>query len=403
MDLFVARQPIFDRDQNVIAYELLFRSATGGPVADTEFDRAALKVIRDIFFVFGLDQLTSGKKAFINLSRNALIEGNVTIFPPEKTVVEILETIEPDEEVIDACQALKQGGYKIALDDFIYRQEMEPLIQLADYIKIDFKQTVGEERKRMLDYFAGNGVQLVAEKVETHDEFHNAFDLGYPYFQGFFICEPEIVSSKDIPGFKLNYLRFLREVNKPELDLAKLEEIIKQDVSLSYKLLRYLNSAWFGWRNEVASIKSALVKLGEKPTKKWASMVAYSNIAEDKPSELLLTSLMRARFCELVGPEARMKGKELDLFLMGMFSLIDALMDRPMNQVLQELSVSDDVKSALLGDDSPLNKVYRLVLAYERGDWDDMLAHSSELGIERTRIPELYTEAVEWADQIYRM
>jgi EAL and modified HD-GYP domain-containing signal transduction protein len=298
---------------------------------------------------------------------------------------------------------LKQGGYKIALDDFIYRQEMEPLIQLADYIKIDFKQTVGKERKRMLDYFAGNGVQLVAEKVETHDEFHNAFDLGYPYFQGFFICEPEIVSSKDIPGFKLNYLRFLREVNKPELDLAKLEEIIKQDVSLSYKLLRYLNSAWFGWRNEVTSIKSALVKLGETPTKKWASMVAYSNIAEDKPSELLLTSLMRARFCELVGPEARMKGKELDLFLMGMFSLIDALMDRPMNQVLQELSVSDDVKSALLGDDSPLNKVYRLVLAYERGDWDDMLAHSSELGIERTRIPELYTEAVEWADQIYRM
>jgi len=403
MDLFLARQPIFDRQQSVIAYELLFRSSSGGPVPDSEYEQAALNVIRDIFFVFGLEHLTTGKKAFINVSRRALIEEKVTIFPPDQTVIEIVETIEPDPEVITACTNLKHAGYKLALDDFTYREELEPLIALADYIKIDFKQTLGEERKALLEKFKGTEIELIAEKVETHSEFNEAYAYGYPYFQGYFICEPELIAGKDIPGFKINYLRFLREVNQPSLDLDKLEQIIKQDVSLSYKLLRYLNSAWFGWRTEVTSIKGALVRLGEQPTKKWASLVAYTNLAEDKPSELLLTSLIRARFCELAGPEAGLKGKDLDLFLMGMFSLIDALVDRPLVEVLDEVSVSDEVKNALLGKPSQINRIYQLVLAYERGEWDRVLSMANELSMDRSRILECYTQAVEWAGQIFRM
>jgi c-di-GMP-related signal transduction protein len=403
MDLFLARQPIFDRQQNVIAYELLFRSASGGPVPDAEYEQAALNVIRDIFFVFGLEHLTTGKKAFINVSRRALVEEKITIFPPEQTVVEVVETIEPDTEVVAACGKLKQAGYKIALDDFIYHEKFDPLIELADYIKIDFKQTLGDERKQMLDRFAGKKVQLIAEKVETHREFNEAYAYGYPYFQGFFICVPEIIAGRDIPGFKVNYLRFLREVNQPTLNMDKLEQVIKQDVSLSYKLLRYLNSAWFGWRTEVTSIKGALVRLGEKPTKKWASMVAYTNLAEDKPSELLLTSLIRARFCELTGPEAGIKGKDLDLFLTGLFSLIDALVDRPLAEVLDEVSVSQEVKDTLLGKPSPIVKVFQLVVAYERGDWIRVLSLVSELSMDRTRILECYTQSVEWADRVFRM
>lgn len=402
MDLFLARQPIFDRQQNAIAYELLFRAAGGGPVLQADYEQAALDVIRDIFFVFGLEHLTSGKKAFINVSRRALLEEKIAIFPPDQIVVEILETIEPDDEVIAACKNLKNAGYKLALDDFIYYEAMDPLIALADYLKIDFTQTRGDERKKILDRFGGS-LQIVAEKVETHEEFNEALQYGYPLFQGFFICEPEIVLGKDVPGFKINYLRFLREINQPALNLDKLEQIIRQDVSLSYKLLRYLNSAWFGWKTEVKSIKSALVKLGEKPTKKWASMVAYTNLAEDKPSELLLTSLIRARFCELIGPEGGVKGKELDLFLTGMFSLIDVLVDRPMKEVLEDLSVSDEVKNTLLDDGTPLSKVFHLVLAYERGEWDTVLSTAQALGIERAMIPDCYTKAVEWADQIFRM
>lgn len=401
MDLFLARQPIFDRHQSVIAYELLFRSSSGGPVPDSEYEQAALNVIRDIFFVFGLEHLTTGKKAFINVSRRALIEEKVTIFPPEQTVIEIVESIEPDTEVIAACTSLKQAGYKLALDDFVYREEMEPLIELADYIKIDFKQTHGEERKHLLDRFSGGKIELIAEKVETHREFNEAYAYGYPYFQGYFICEPELIAGKDIPGFKVNYLRFLRELNQPTLDMDKLEQIIKQDVSLSYKLLRYLNSAWFGWRTEVTSIKGALVRLGEKPTKKWASMVAYTNLAEDKPSELLLTSLVRARFCELAGPEAGIKDKELDLFLMGMFSLIDALVDRPLEDVLEDVSVSEEVRNALLGKPSPIHSVYKLMLAYERGEWDRVVDLTEELSMDRARILDCYTQSVEWADQIF--
>lgn len=401
MDLFLARQPIFDRNRDVIAYELLFRSNSGGPVPDSQYEKAALDVIRDIFFVFGLEHLTGGKKAFINLSRRALVEEQVTIFPPGDIVVEILENIEPDDEVIAACSKLKQAGYALALDDFVYRPEMDPLIRLADYIKVDFKQTTGGQRGEVVRRFGGDNIKLLAEKVETHEEFHEALAYGYLFFQGYFICEPELVSRKDIPGFKVNYLRFMREVNQPEINLDKLEQIIKQDLSLSYKLLRYLNSAWFGWRAEVKSIKAALVKLGEKPTRKWASMVAYANLGEDKPSAVLLTSLIRARFCELMGPEADLKGRDLDLFLIGMFSLIDTLVDRPRDEVLDELKVSQDIKDALGMNDTPLSRIYRLVLAYERGHWDEALESARALGIESAHIPQRYTEAVEWAEQVF--
>ncbi len=403
MDLFVARQPIFDRAQQAIAYELLFRSATGGPVQAADYEQAALDVLRDIFFVFGLEHLTSGKKAFVNLSRRALVEEKVTIFPPETTIVEILEDIEPDEEVVAACANLKKAGYKLALDDFVYRESLDPLIELADYIKVDFKITAGEERRELINRYAGRQIQFIAEKVETHDEFHEAYECGYAFFQGFFICEPEIISSRDVPGFKVNYLHLLKEINRPDLDMDSLEEIIKHDVSLSYKLLRYLNSAWFGWRTEVKTIKAALIRLGEKPVRKWVSMIAFTNMAEDKPPELLLASLIRARFCELIGQEAKIKDKELDLFLMGMFSLIDALIDRPLPELLNELSLSKEVKEALLDDGASLGKVYRLVIAYERGDWESVASLADTLKATRTRVPECYTEAVEWADQVMRL
>lgn len=403
MDVFVARQPIFDRDQRAIAYELLFRSATGGPVHAADYEQAALDVLRDIFFVFGLENLTAGKKAFVNLSRRALVEEKVTIFPPETTIVEILEDIEPDDEVVDACRRLKEAGYKLALDDFVYRESLDPLIDLADYIKVDFKMTVGEERRAIIKRYAGRPIQFVAEKVETHEEFHEAYECGYAFFQGFFICEPEIMSSRDVPGFKVNYLRLLKEINAPGLDMGELEQIIKHDVSLSYKLLRYLNSAWFGWRTEVKTIKAALVRLGERPIRKWVSMIALTNLAEDKPPELLLASLIRARFCEMVGREAGLESRELDLFLMGMFSLIDALVDRPLMEILDELSLDEEIKHALLDDGDPLGAVYRLVVAYERGSWEDAVALSQRLGVEGTRLPECYTEAVEWADQVLRL
>lgn len=403
MDVFVARQPIFDRDQRAIAYELLFRSATGGPVHADDYEQAALNVLRDIFFVFGLENLTAGKKAFVNLSRRALLEEKVTIFPPQTTIVEILEDIEPDEEVIDACRRLKAAGYKLALDDFVYRESLDPLVELADYIKVDFKLTVGEERRAIINRYANRPIQFVAEKVETHEEFHEAYECGYAFFQGFFICEPEIVSSRDIPGFKVNYLRLLKEINGPGLDMDKLEEIIKHDVSLSYKLLRYLNSAWFGWRTEVKTIKAALVRLGERPIRKWVSMLAFTNLAEDKPPEVLLASLIRARFCELVGRDAGFESQELDLFLMGMFSLIDALIDRPLGEILDELSLSHEVKCALLDEGNGLGTIYHLVLAYERGSWEKVVGLAQQLGVESTRLPEYYTESVEWAEQVLRL
>lgn len=402
MDIFVARQPIFDRKRNVVAYELLFRSGTQNFFDFHDGDMAASRVIDGSLLGFGLDKLTSGRRAFINFTRSVLVQQLYALLPSQYAVIELLETVEPDPEVIQACQDLKKGGYTLALDDFVYHPKFQPLIELADIIKVDFMLSDEQERQRLPALLRGSNVDLLAEKVETHEDLTEALELGYKYFQGFFFCKPEIVQRKEIPGFKLNYLRFIQEVNRPDMDFDRLELIIKQEMSLSVKLLRYLNSAWFGWRHEVDSIRHAVRLLGERQIKKWASLVAMTGMGEDKPAELVVTSLTRGRFCELIAPHVGLSHRELELFLMGMLSLIDALMDRPLEDALAGMSVSGDVKATLMGDDSPLSPVYRLIQAYERVEWDRLFALAAELDIDGGTIAEIYADSVEWADEAFR-
>jgi EAL and modified HD-GYP domain-containing signal transduction protein len=402
MDIFVARQPIFDRKRNVVAYELLFRSGTDNFFDFHDGDMAASRVIDESLLGFGLDKLTAGRRAFVNFTRRVLVKQLYTLLPSRYVVIELLETVEPDQEVIQACIDLKDQGYTLALDDFVFHPKFRPLIELADIIKVDFLLSDKAERQKLPGLLRGSGVELLAEKVETHEDLTEALDFGYKYFQGFFFCKPEIVQKKGIPGFKLNYLRFIQEVNRPDMDFDRLELIIKQEMSLSVKLLRYLNSAWFGWRHEVDSIRHAVRLLGERQIKKWASLVAMTGMGDDKPTELVVTSLIRARFCELLAPHVGLKHRDLELFLMGMLSLIDALMDRPLEDALAGISISADVKAALLGEDSPLSPVYQIVQAYERVDWDRLFSLASSLEIDGGTIAEMYADSVEWADEAFR-
>jgi len=316
--------------------------------------------------------------------------------------VEILESTLADAEAVSACRRLKQAGYLIALDDFTLSPQSEPFLPFADVIKVDFQTTREHERKRLAHHLAPRGIRLLAEKVETHEDIHAARQIGYTYFQGYFYCKPQIVSTSGPSGFKPNYLRILQAVNKPELNLREVEEILKQEPSLLYKLLRYLNSAYFGLRAEITSIRHALSLLGEDKLRKWTSVAAMVHLAHNKPSELIVTSLVRARFCESLAVPLGMAAKETDLFLLGLMSTMDAVLGRHMSQVVREVPLAEEVAAALLNEQGSFYDVLTIVLALEKCSWHDISLPIRRLRLDESVVPGVYLHAVDWTTRIFQ-
>lgn len=403
MNAFVARQPIFDRNQNVVAYELLFRVSSQNSYNCLNGDTASLEVINNSFHLIGIDSLTGGKRAFINFTKNLLKSDIATILPKDLIVVEILEDIEIDDEIINACKRLKQLGYTIALDDFVYNPEFNELIKLADIIKIDFINTKGKERAEIVERFKFLGIKFLAEKVETQEEFKEALDIGYSYFQGYFFSKPLILSTRDIPTFKWSYINMLNNINKSELDIDKIEDIIKKDVGLSYKLLRFINSSAFGFRVQIRSIKHALNLIGKQEIIKWLSLTTIREIGNDKPDELLKISIIRAKFGELISYEIGFEKRASDVFLMGMFSMIDALTNRPLNEVLNQLPITDDAKIALLGGQNYFGDIYNLIVACETGEWDNLNVYLNKLNLSEKQALDMYVEALNWGNELFKL
>jgi c-di-GMP-related signal transduction protein len=397
---FMARQPIFDQGRAVLGYELLFRTslenyfhpASGGNTSECVVDNCLL---------FGLDALTGGRKAFVNFNREALIQDYPMLLPSEQIVVEILEEVQPDDQVLAACRRLKNAGYTIALDDFIFSQAGHSLTGFADIIKVDFLKTAPAERKALARQFSPLGIKMLAEKVETQDDIVIAQKMGYTYFQGYFFCKPQMMSAREVPGFKLNYLRMLHAINRTHLDLHEVERILRQEPSLLMKLLRYLNSAYFGLRGQVTSIRHALALLGENNVRKWTSVVALLDLADDKPAELIVTSLARARCCELLAWQLRMPERETDLFLLGLLSVMDAVLDRRMVDVLAEMPVVEEVKSALLGSSNRLRTVLDSVIAQEMGNWHHLRICAEQMKVDENLFPQAYLQAVQWQRDIF--
>ena len=399
MDVYVARQPIFTKRLDVYAYELLFRVGKENVFIDIDGDKATSSVITDSFLVIGMDSLTRGKKAFINFTQNLLMDETATILPKDSIVVEILEDVKPSKEIITACRKLKDLGYILALDDFVFDTKFVPLIKLATIIKIDIKLSGEDEARALIKKYSTQGIRFLAEKVETQEEFESALNMGYTYFQGYFFSKPVIISSKDIPGNKLNQLNILQGISRPEIDFNEIEKIIKRDVSISYKLLRFINSAFFGFNTEIHSIKQALVLLGIRELKKWVSLIVLRDLGGDKPEELLVSSVVRARFCELIAQEGDLKERSSDLFFMGIFSMIDTFMNMPMGEILEKLPLSEDIKGALLGDEGHLRDFFELVLAYEKADWDKIFVYTDKLKIHQPGLHDKYIKSLEWANQ----
>ena len=395
MDRFVARQPIFDESLKVWAYELLFRSSPENFFVETDGDEATSRVIANSFLLFGIDAIAEDGRAFINFTRNLLIKDYAIALPRERVVVEVLETVEPDEEVVAACRKLKKHGFVLALDDFVADSALEPLVDLADIVKVDFMLTDAASQRRLASQLLPRGVRLLAEKIETHEQLHLAKDMGYTLFQGFFFSKPVIISRKEIPGNKLHYLRILKELGKSQVDLKNLARTISQDVSISYKLLRYVNSTAMGLRQQVTSIERAVYLLGEQGSRRWISLAVLTGLGEDRTPELVKTSLIRAKFAELLGVACGREDRRSDYFLMGLFSLVDALLGRPMAEILEELPLAEDVRAGLLGEENLMRAVLDLIAAYEQGDWRSFARRIEALGIDDSEIPAHYCDAVQ--------
>jgi c-di-GMP-related signal transduction protein len=395
---FIARQPIFDKRLRVFAYELLFR---GGPQNYFQPARnAAATVIADSITPVDLQNLTGPARAFINVDELALRLGAPRLLPPDRIVVEILETATPSEEIVKICRELREAGYLLALDDFVDDPKLAPLIELASFLKVDFQLVDAPGRERIARKHANNSLALLAEKVETEMELSEARHLGFSYFQGYFFCKPSMIETREIPSNKLLQLQLLNAVASPELNYGVIEHLLKREPNLLYRLLRYLNSPLLGLRTDIHSVRQALTLLGEEEFRRWVSIFAVLSMSSGKPPELIRTALARAYFCENFSDSAGPGGQKSSLFLMGLLSVTDALLDKPIVEVLGTLPVAQDVKTALAGGKNPFRDVYDLIRALERADWPQVSAIAEKMGRAEEKVPDSYRAAIQKAFQI---
>ena len=407
MDVFVARQPVFDRHQDVYAYELFFRAGF------RRYFRAvdAVEVLRaektsvDLMDFVHFDQLTDGRRGLVQFTRELLTREIPRLLPSEMVVVGLPADIDPDdEEILAACRRLRDSGYLMSMQGtFSLRRPNAGVVPFADVIRVNFARTDEADREAVAGAFGGKTI-LLAQGLADHRQLEQAQAMGYDRFQGDFFRKPVVTPARELSESKLAYLRVLREVNRPELSLDELEACVKQDVAIVYNLLRFMNSAWLGLRHEVHSIKHALILLGPKEIRKWFSLLVLRNAGEHKPDELLLRSLTRAKVGEMMAQMAGLEDDASDLFLMGMFSLIDALTDRPMQDIMDSIWLNERIKNALLAPEEGgrFSLVLQTILGYEYGNWDRFAAAAAQLEVHENAMPDLFRQASSWATGVLK-
>lgn len=403
MDVYVARQPIYDAGLNVSAYELLFRSSLDDVFSCSDSDYASLALLVNSFIAIGIDRLSSGRPVHVNFTQRLLQDGIPSLFPPEVVVVEVLETTMPDPAVLNALARLKEQGFTIALDDYIGQQHLEPFLELVDIVKVDFPLASNAHRATIPRSEVKPDTVFLAEKVATRDEFQAAVRHGYRLFQGNFLSHPEITKGSDIPPDALASLHLLRRAHDLSPDFDELASIISRDVSLSYRLLRVVNSAAFGLRHQVTSIKHALVIMGLNEVRRWIAVLAVTGLSGEKSGALAEAAILRARMAELLAPSMDLAKRGSELFLTGLLSLMDVLLDRPMSEVVDLLPLTEDTRAALLGEAGAFLPALQLVTAYETAQWGQVEAMASALGIRRAFLPEAYADSLAWADELGRL
>ena len=396
MDAFVARQPIFHKNKKLYAYELLFRTGMSNAFPGVDGETATSSLLSSSFFTVGIERISGGRQVFINFTEDLLLRRVPTLFAKNEVVVEILEDVRPTEEVVAACRELAKKGYTLALDDFVFRDNLQPLIDLAKIIKIDFRLTPLPEIAAMIKRLKGGRCHFLAEKIETHEEFVAARDLGFHYFQGYFFSKPEILKNREVSPGQLTAARLICEVNRHDMEFRQLEELINQDAAISFKLVNYLNSAYFGRVHPVSSIRQAVAFLGERGIRMFVSLIVAGRLAEQTPDELMRLSAIRGKFLAQVAGEVG--GNEGEMFMLGLFSLLDAMLDTPMESLVGRLPLSAEVHDALVGRSGALAPYLQLVEDYERCQWAEVDHRLAELCLDPEKVQTYYLDAVRLAD-----
>lgn len=398
-EIMVSRQPIFNKKKDVFAYELLFKSDLPGSIKKMKDRRAArddssLAAI-DSLLVNGLKRLSIGKRAVIHLNHQTLLSEFPLMFPSNLLGIEIQEDVDPENKVTEVVKKMKKAGYLFLLTENVYNEGDINLVKMADIVGIDFRSQGIQKRASVFD---GNPMhhRFLARGIGTASDFELAAEAGYHYFQGDFLSKDDMISCRNIPSYKLNLMRILKEINKPSVHFDKIEKILQKDVSITYKLLRFVNSAFFGLKTTVQSIKHALALLGETEVRKYLSLIVLSGIGTDKPLELIRITIIRAKFCEYIASELDFESDLSNFFLMGMFSMVNAFLDRPMDEILEDLPLASPVKEALLGKPNHFRDVLELVKDYEKGNWVHLNQMTRHLKIKEKKIAALYLDAVEW-------
>jgi len=400
MNFYAARQPILDKSKKLFAYELLFRDGINNVFPGIDGDEATSKMIEASQFNMGISDFTGSKPAFINFTLQTLSQGYPEMLTPDEVVVEILETIKPGKKLLALCKDLHKKGYTLALDDYQHQSVWIHFYPYIKIIKIDIRQSGLDEIKEVLSAVKEySHIKMLAEKVETYEEYNQMLQLGFDYFQGYFFAKPEMIKTKSLSPSQIAMAELLYETSKTALDLNSITNVFERDVSLSYKLLRYANSAVFKRRNEISTIKKALVILGSGELKRFIGLMFAVTINPDKPSELINLAMTRAKFCELVAQDIC---SQLDIsiaFLTGLLSMIDAILDEEMATVLDKLPLSKDIKDPLLTKKGVMAVLIKLVEFIEQADWDKSTLVMEKLKLDKDKVVEHYSQAVAWADE----
>jgi c-di-GMP phosphodiesterase len=399
-DAFIARQPIVDSNHQLIAYELLFRHSAHAESAHIESDvDAGITVISNTLCNMGTEWLLKGKLAFVNMEFSMLMSSFSTLLPHDKVVIEVLETVEVSQEVLVRLAELKEAGYRFALDDFYYRPETEPLLPLADYVKLDVLAHTPAELANMVRQIRKYPVKLVAEKVETPEQFRHCRDLGFDYFQGYYFARPENMVSRIINPSHATVLQLLEKVRQGA-ETKDLEALFKKDVALTFKLLRYINSAGFGLSCEVQSIRHAVSILGMQPLYRWLTLLLVTAGGSPTSPTLSRTAITRGRLCELLGKHILSRSDLDNLFIVGVFSLLPAFLEMPMEQVLERIVISDKIADALLDHEGIYGPFLALVEAVESGDQDQLENLALSLMLSPGQVSEAHLQSLAWVEQL---
>jgi len=400
VNVYLARQPIFDKKRNVFGYELLHRAGMENRFSGIDDNQATQELMNHAFLVMDLDSIVGSGFAFINFSKSMIESEIPELLPPERVVIEVIERDEATDGTVDAFMRLKEKGFTLAIDDFTPDSRSFKLLPYADIVKVEYQLVERDKQIQLLEENAGP-IKFLAEKIETEQEFLDAIDIGYDYFQGFFFSRPEMFNAKEIRSLDVNVVQILRELRKPDADFANISKVIEGDMGISLKLLKLANSAYYGARKKFQNIEQALIYIGINELHHWFSIMLLRSLQTLENAETIKFSMIRGKLMESMARELGIAEVDtVDYFFMGMFSHIDVLLNRPMGSVLSTLPLSDGIKYALLGGKNDYRDYLDCVMAFELADWNKALMRHPINKIGTERFMELYLDALRWAEQL---